>query len=130
MLDKNRFGNLCLAAVSPLQLALTAHQMLRRREVGRILGDVTPSKGAFFLSLQLLDMSHRRWSLRNASVALEIGDIHSLAAAAFLTSKLLPERGLDVPPPEQQQHQLLPGPGPPQPVRTLPGRKTTNAAVL
>ena len=54
-------------------------------------------------SLQLLDMSHRRWSSRNASVAMEFGDIHSLAVAACVTSKLLPERGLDVAPPQQQQ---------------------------
>ena len=53
-------------------------------------------------------LSHRRWSPRNASVALEFGDSHSLAAAAFVTSKLLPERGLDVAPP-QQQHQLPAG---------------------
>ena len=81
------------------------------------------------LYLQLLDMSHRRWSPRNASVALEFGDIHSLATAAFVTSKLLPERGLDVAPP-QQQHQLPPGPGPPQPLRTLPGWLTALAASL
>ena len=37
-----------------------------------ILGDIAPE--AFFLSLQLLDMSHRRWSSFNASVALEFGD--------------------------------------------------------
>ena len=92
MLDKIAFE-----ASVPLQLALTAHQLLRRREE------------AFFLSLQLLDMSHRRWSPCNASVALEFGDIHSLAAAAFVTSELPPERGLDVAP--------QPGPGPPPPVR-------------
>ena len=63
-----------------LQLALKADQLLRRRE-------------AFFLSLQLLDMSHKRWS---PPQRLEFGDIHSLAAAAFATSELLPETGLDL----------------------------------
>ena len=77
----------------PLQLALTAHQLLRRREGVSILGDMAPSQEAFILSLQLLDMSHRRWSPCNASVALEFGDIHSLTAAAIVTSELLPEKG-------------------------------------
>ena len=86
---------------------------------------VAPSQEAFFLSLQLLDMSHRRWSPCNASVALEFGDIHSLAAAAFVSSSQ--QRGLDVAP-QQQQHPLPPGPGPPQPVRTLPGLLTALAA--
>ena len=86
-----------------------------------VSGDTAPSQEAFFLTLQLLDMSHRRWSPRNASVAVEFGDVHSLAAAAFVTSKLLPERGLDEAPQQQQQHPLPLGPGPPQPVRTLPG---------
>ena len=76
----------------PLQRALTAHQLLRRREGVSILGDIAPSQEAFFLSLQLLDMSHKRWSPCNASVALEFGEIHSLAAAAFVTRKLVPER--------------------------------------
>ena len=69
---------------------VTAHQLLRRREVVSILGDIAPSQEALFLSLLLLDMSHRRWSSFNASVALEFGDIHSLAAAASVTIKLLP----------------------------------------
>ena len=73
----------------PLQLALTAHLLLRRREGVGILCDTAPLQEAFFLSLQLLDMSHRRWSSLNASAPLEFGDIHSLAAAAFVTSKLL-----------------------------------------
>ena len=111
-----------------LQLALTARQLLRRREGVSILGHIAPSQEAFFLSLQLLDMSHRRWSPFNSSVALEVGDIHSLAAADFVTSKLLPERDLDVAP--QQQHQLPPGPGPPQAVRILPGLLTALAASL
>ena len=75
----------------PLQLALTAHQLLRRREGVGILGDIAPSQEAFCLSLQLLFMSHRRWSLCDSSVALEFGEIHSLAAAAFVNSKLFPE---------------------------------------
>ena len=103
----------------PLQLALTAHQLLRRREGVAILSDFAPSQEPFFLSLQLLDMSHRRWSPCNASVAFDFGDVHSLAAAAFVTSKLLPGRDLEVGP-KQQQHPLPPGPGPPQPVRSLP----------
>ena len=48
---------------------------------------------------------------------------HSFAAAAFVTSKLLPERDLDVAP----QQQL---PVPPEPVRTLPGLLTALAASL
>ena len=56
--------------------------------------------------------------------------VHSLAAAAFDTSKLLPERGLGVAPPRQQQQQLPPGPGPPQPVRTLPDLVTALPASL
>ena len=59
-----------------------------RREGVSILGDIAPSQEAAFLSLQLLDMSHRRWSPCNASVALEFGEIHSLAAAAFATREL------------------------------------------
>ena len=110
MLDKIALEISVWQRCRPLQLALTAHQLLRRREGVRILG-------------------HTRWSPRNASVALEFGDIHSLAAAAVVTSKLLPERGLDVAPP-QQQHQLPLGPGPPQPVRTLPGLLTALAASL
>ena len=39
----------------PMQLALTAHQLLRRREGVSMLGDIAPQE-AFFLSLQLLDM--------------------------------------------------------------------------
>ena len=35
----------------PLQLALTAHQLLRRREGVRILRDIAPSQEAFFFSL-------------------------------------------------------------------------------
>ena len=35
----------------PLQLALTAHQLLRRREGVSTLGDIAPSQEAFFLSL-------------------------------------------------------------------------------
>ena len=66
---------------------------------------------AFFLSLQLLDMSHRRWPPGNAS------------------SKLFPEMGLDVAP-QQQQHPLPPGPGPPQSVRALPSLLTALAASL
>ena len=60
---------------------------------------------------------------------LEFGDIHSLAATAFITRKLLPERGLDVAP-QQQQHPLPLGPGPPQPVRTLPSLLTALTASL
>ena len=101
----------------PLQLALTAHQLLRRREGVGILSDFAPSQEPFFSLCSCWTMSHRRWSPCNASVAFDFGDIHSLAA--FVTSKLLPERGLDVGP-KQQQHPLPPGPGPPQPVRTLP----------
>ena len=71
-------------------------------------------------------MSHRRWSSTNASDALEFDDIHSLAAAAFVTSKLLQRRNLDVVP--QQQLPLPPGLGPPQPVHTLPGLLTALAA--
>ena len=37
----------------PLQLALTAQQLLRRREGVGILGDTAPSQEAFSLSLQL-----------------------------------------------------------------------------
>ena len=86
-----------VAAVSPV--AARSHgSSVARREGVRILGDVAPSQEAFFHSLQLLDMSHRRWSLHNASVALEFGDTHSLAAAAFVTSKPLPGRDLDVAP--------------------------------
>ena len=55
----------------PLQLALTAHQLLRKREGVRVLGDIAPSQEASFLSLQLLDMSHWRWSSFSASAALE-----------------------------------------------------------
>ena len=77
----------------PLQLALTAHQLLCRREGVGILGDIAPSQEAFFLSLQVA--GHRRWSSFNASASQEFGDIHSLAAAAFVTSKLLPGRDLD-----------------------------------
>ena len=65
--------------------------------------------------------------VRNASVALEFGDIHSLAAAAFVTSKLLPRMDLDVAP---QQQLPLPPAGPPQPVRTSPGMLTALAASL
>ena len=99
-----------------MQLAVTAHQLLRRREGVSILGYIAPSQEAFFLSLQLLDMSHRRWASFNASAALEFDDIHSLAAAAFVTSKLLRERDLDE--------------APPQPVRTLPGLLTALATSL
>ena len=42
----------------PLQLALTAHQLLSRRGGVSIVGDIAPSQQAFFLSLQVLDMSH------------------------------------------------------------------------
>ena len=129
VLDKITFEDSVPQRCRALQLALTAHQLLRRREGVSILGDIAPSQKAFFLSLQLLDMSHRRWSSCNASVALEFGDIHSLATAAFVTSKLLLGRGLDVAP-QQQQHPLPPGPGPPQPVRTLPGLLTALAASL
>ena len=59
----------------------------------------------------------------------EFGDIHSLAASAFVTSKLLPNRGLDVAPPQHKQHPLQPG-GSPQPVRTFPGLLTALAASL
>ena len=97
-------NKIALEASVPLQLALTAHQLLRRRVGVSIPG-----------ALQLLDISHRRRSPCNASVALEFGDIHSLAAAAFVTSELPPERGLDVAP--KQQHPQQPGPGPPPPVR-------------
>ena len=45
------------------------------------------------------------------------------------TSKLLPERGLDVAP-QQQQQPLPPGLGPPQPVRTLPSFHTVLAPSL
>ena len=38
----------------PLQLALTAHQLLRRREGARILGDTAPSQEAFFLAQALV----------------------------------------------------------------------------
>ena len=55
--------------------------------------DTAPSQEAFFLSVPLLDMSHRRWYSFNASAALEFGDMHSLAAAAFVTSKLLQGEG-------------------------------------
>ena len=99
-------------------VAVRAHQLLRRREGVSILGDIAPLQEAFFLSLQLLDMSHRRCSPFNAS----------LAGAAFVTSKVLLERDLDVAP--QQQHPLPPGPGPPQPVRALPGLLTALAASL
>ena len=64
----------CSAGVRVLAFSVT---LRRRRE-------------AFCLSLQLLDMSHRRWSSFNASASLEFGHIHSLAAADFVTSKLLP----------------------------------------
>ena len=100
-----------------LQLARTAHQLRHRREGVSILGDIAPSPEAFFLSLQLLDTSHRRWSSLNACASLEFGDIHSLAAAAFVTRKLLPGRDHST-----RFHSYRgPGPGPPQPVRTLPG---------
>ena len=92
----------------------------------QFLGDIAQSQEAFFLSLQLLDMSHRRWSSFNASAALEFDDIHSLAAAAFVTSKAAPGRDLNVAP--QQQLPPPPGPGPPQPVRTLPCLLTALAA--
>ena len=91
---QNRLGKSPSGSGVALQLALTAHQFVRRCEGVRILGNIAPLQEAFFLSLQLLDMSHRRWSPRNASVALEFADKHSLAAAAFVTS--IPERGLDV----------------------------------
>ena len=60
---------------------------------------------------------------------MEFGDIHSHPVAAFVTRKLLAERGLDVAPP-QQQHPLPPGLGLSQPVRTLPGWLTALAASL
>ena len=84
MLDKIALEISVWQRCRSLQLALTAHQLLRRREGVRVLGDIALSQEAFFLSLQLLDVSHRRWSSFNASVTWEFGDIHSLMAAALV----------------------------------------------
>ena len=51
MLDKIALEVSVWQRCRPLQLALTAHQLLRRREGVSIFGDIAPSQEAFFLSL-------------------------------------------------------------------------------
>ena len=74
-----------------LQPALTAQQRLRRRVGVSIVREIVPSRVAFFLTQQLVDMSHRRWS-GLGGFALEVSNIHSLAAAVCISIKLHPRR--------------------------------------
>ena len=116
-LDRDTFW--CCLSATP-----TALQRSDRRKCALLLRDLVatadlPHSASF--SQQLLDLTHRWWAER-ADTGIDINDIHHLAAAVHIHTKLHPERY-----PDPAPFQL---PDPRQPARSLTDLLTVLVAIL